>query len=82
MQFYFLVVSPRNRERGAGKKYTSCPPCPLVSPCPPSPGNSKNPEQLSIMFPTQPSELSILDKLIQPHIGRMLHGNNIKKSPG
>jgi hypothetical protein len=26
------------------------------------PGNTKSPERLSIMFPTQPSGLSILDK--------------------
>jgi hypothetical protein len=73
MQFYFLVVSPRNGEQG--KKI-------LTSLSPSSPGNSKSPEQLSIMFPIQPSGLSILDKFKQPqNFGRMLHRNETSKNP-
>ncbi|WP_230966336.1 hypothetical protein, partial [Nostoc sp. NZL] len=51
-----------------------CPPCLPCLPHPSSPGNSKSPEQLSIMFPTQASGLSILDKFKQPQsFGCMLH---------
>ncbi|MCC5601414.1 hypothetical protein [Nostoc favosum] len=75
--------------RGAGEENISLSPSspsspssPLSPSSPSSPGNSKSPEQLSIMFPIQPSGLSILDKFKQPHsFGRMLHRNETSKNP-
>ncbi|MEH1839492.1 MAG: hypothetical protein V7L20_12125 [Nostoc sp.] len=67
MQFYFLAVSPRNGGQGSkeeaeeqkagsmGEEFSPLPPasrlCAFLS-SPSSLGNSKSPEQLSIMFPT------------------------------